>query len=93
MTESNKTLKSSQRSYFLENVRDFDTYPVLHETNVEFFIEKGKPQLTYIRHPREILLSGILQIDRNSLFYFIPRNTKYDDMNPFFIPEDIEKML
>jgi len=51
------------------------------------------PKLTKIIHPRDIRVSGILQIDHNSMFYLIPRNTDFDDMNPYLVPRDVEKML
>ena len=27
------------------------------------------------------------------MFYLIPRNTDFDDMNPYLVPRDVEKML
>lgn len=38
-------------------------------------------------------MSGIIQIDKNGQFYFIPRNTSYDDMNLFHFPADLQKQL
>ncbi len=35
----------------------------------------------------------MVQIDKNSQFYFIPRNMDYDDMNLFSVPKDLEITL
>ena len=60
---------------------------------MEYHLEGRTPRLTRIKHPHDLRLSGILQLDPNSLFYFIPRNADFDDMNPYAIPEDIQKLL
>ena len=88
-----KVLINDKHPLSLGNVGDFDQYPVFHESEVTYEEVKGQAKLIKIRHPRDLRFSGILQIDNNSNFYFISRNKNYDDMNPYIIPEDIEKML
>lgn len=65
----------------------------MQDSHVEYYEQHNRPCLTKITHPREIRLSGIIQIDNNSQFYFIPRNTHYDDMNLYTFPPSIEQTL
>lgn len=60
---------------------------------MEYQLERGIAKLTKIIHPRDLRVSGILQVDHNSIFYLIPRNTDFDDMNPYLVPKDIENLL
>lgn len=67
--------------------------PLLRGSRVEYFEHRGTASISRIIYPQRIQLCGIIQIDKNAQFYFISRNQNIDDMNPYFIPSDIPKLL
>ncbi len=55
--------------------------------------DEGPLKIQKIDYQRDIKMCGILQIDRNSQFYFISRNEEYDDLNPCNLPQDLVGIL